>query len=163
MVSLAHTSFIRTKPFRSKRTPSGGGHCQGEDSSAEHRWLSGDENKSCDEEAILSLKVIKLYFTILSEYRTLKGLFTNFEYIEKKTPKNRWNKTLEPQNKRHRTWSYQSLSNTWFSLLYSHAGYSKQWTIHKSRMIQHSLRYYCNSALLKLYTHNYLHAYYVTV
>ena len=61
-------------------------------------------------------------------------------------------KPLNPKTKRHRTRSYQLLSNPCFSLLYSHEGCSKQRTIHNSRMIQHSLRYYCNSALLGLYT-----------
>ena len=71
-------------------------------------------------------------------------------------------KPLNPKTKNHRTRPYQSLLNTYFSLLYSHEGYPKQLTIHNSRMIQHSLRYYCNSALLKLYTHNYLHSCLVT-
>ena len=32
-----HTSFIAHHPWRSRRTPTGGGHCQGETSSTEDR------------------------------------------------------------------------------------------------------------------------------
>ena len=46
-------------------------------------------------------------------------------YTEKKTPKDRWDKTLGPQNKNHGTRPYQSLLNPCFSLLYSHAGYAQ--------------------------------------
>ena len=82
--------------------------------------------------------------------------------IEKKTPKIVGTKPLNPKTKKHKTRPHQSLLNTCFSLLYSHEGYPKQLTIHNSRMVQHSLRYYCNSALLKLCTHKYLHSCLVT-
>ena len=72
--------------------------------------------------------------------------------MKRKRQKIVWTKPLNPKTKTHRTSPYQSLSNTSFSLLYSHEGYPKQLTIHNSRMVQHAVHYYCNSALPKLYT-----------
>ena len=76
----------------------------------------------------------------------------DFALVKRKSQKIVGTKPLNPKTKNHRTRPYQSLLNTYFSLLYSHEGYPKQLTIHNSRMVQHALRYYCNSALLKLYT-----------
>jgi len=36
-MNLDHTSFITHQPWRSRRTPPGGEHCQGKESSTENR------------------------------------------------------------------------------------------------------------------------------
>ena len=72
---------------------------------------------------ILAIVFLEVFYVSFFKWEKCVVFIT--PYNEKKTPKNRLNETLGPQNKNQETRLYQSLLNPSFSLLYSLAGYSQ--------------------------------------